>query len=293
MSIETVEEALRGASFRLRQAAVDNPRREAELLLAWATGKKPLELLLDRDLPLIEEGAASFNKAVARRCSGEPLAYITGEKEFYGMSFAVNPHVLVPRPETEFVVEAALQWAQRRNLASGKGVFAADMGTGSGVLAITLACRLPAAEVWAVDISGDALRVAAQNAERHGASERINWHCGDFFQALKPLNPPPRFNLVVGNPPYVPAPNLPSLPVTVRDFEPLLALNGGRDGLAAYRALLAGLPRHMLSPGLLALEIGAGQAGALEALCLETGLFESITFQRDYQGWLRVLLSLF
>ncbi len=293
MPVETVEEALQRASFCLRNAYIDNPRREAELLLTWVTGCKPLQLLMERQVLLPGDAASAFWGAVTRRCKGEPLAYITGEKEFFGLSFYVDRNVLVPRPETEFVVETALQWVETRDFPSGKGINAIDLGTGSGILAVALAHMLPDARVWAIDLSEKALTVAAQNAKRHGVSRQITWCCGDYFQALEKLNPYPRFNLVVGNPPYVRSQVLAGLSATVRDFEPALALDGGEDGLAGFRALLRDFPRYLKSPGLLALEIGAGQSEALESMCHETNLFRSITFQRDYQGWPRVLLGLF
>jgi release factor glutamine methyltransferase len=293
MPVETVEEALQRASFCLRNAQVENPRKEAELLLTWVTKRQPLQLLLEQKCLLPGDAAVAFWDAVTRRGHGEPMAYITGEKEFFGLIYKVNPNVLVPRPETEFVVEAALEWAETHSGLSGLGIEAVDLGTGSGILAVTLAQRLPAARIWAIDLSEKALKVAAENAGRHGVSRQITWCCGDFFQALERFNPHPRFNLLIGNPPYVRSQAIAALPAAVKDFEPALALDGGEDGLAAYRALLRDFPRYLLSPGLLALEIGAGQAEALENLCLELNLFRSITFRLDYQGWPRVLLGLF
>jgi len=293
MSVETMEEALQRASFCLRNAQIDNPRREAELLLAWVIRRKPLQLLFERTHILSGDAATAFEEAVTRRCSGEPLAYITGEKEFFGLSFNVDPNVLVPRPETEFVLEAALEWVETRKFPFGRGISAVDLGTGSGILAVTLAHRLPEARIWAIDISEKALKVAAQNAACHSVSRQIVFCRGSYFQALKQLKPSPRFNLVVGNPPYVRSQDLATLLASVRDYEPALALDGGEDGLAGYRTLLRDFPRYLKSPGLLALEIGAGQAETLEGICRELNLFRSIAFRRDYQGWPRVLLGLF
>jgi len=293
MNAVTVEEALRRAFFFLKKAQIENPRQEAELLLAWSTGQKPLQLLLERGRMVPKEALAVFIKAVARRCKDEPLAYITGEKEFFGLAFAVNPHVLIPRPETEFVAEAALEWAEADNMFSSEGILALDLGTGSGALAITLACRLPKARVWAVDISEEALSVAAINADRHNVARQITWCPGNFFQALDPLYPKPRFNLIVGNPPYICSRDMTLLPSTIKDFEPALALDGGEDGLDGYRAIIRGLADYMLSPGLLALEIGAGQYQSVEKICRKAKLFHSVTFCRDYRGWPRVALAPF
>ena len=144
-----------------------------------------------------------------------------------------------------------------------------------------------------MDISEKALKVAIQNAERHGVAERITWCCGSYFQALHKLSSYPRFNLVVGNPPYVQSQAMATLPVTVKDFEPALALDGGEDGLAGYRAILQDLPCHIQSPGLLALEFGVGQYEPLLEICRATNLFQDISYQRDYQGWPRVLIGYF
>ncbi len=292
MTNETVEEALQRASFSLRKAGLEAPRVESELLLAWAAGWERVSVYLKSAELLPREVELIFYEGVRRRQQGEPFAYITGKKEFYGFEYGVDRRVLIPRPETEFIVEAALQWADGQGFAGGDGITALDLGSGSGALAVTLSLLLPRSLFYAVDISEEALQVAAENASRHGVSDRVKLLHSDFFQAIGSLKPEPCFNLVVSNPPYINHKDLSSLPETVKDFEPRLALDGGEDGLDAYRRILEGLPRYIQSRCFVALEIGAGQQKAVEALCLNSGLFRSIKFRRDYSGRLRVMEGL-
>lgn len=287
--IITIEEALRRASFRLRQAGIEQPRDEAEILLAHLQGWDRLKLFLERSAALTGGFAATFWAAVERRARGEPSAYITGEKEFYGLSFAVNGEVLIPRPETELLVDAVLEWARNQ-----KGdICGVDLGCGSGNLAVTLAYHLPEASFYAVDLSAGALQLAEANAVRHGVRERVHFFRGDYLDVFSGKQPPPLFNLVVSNPPYLRTSELESLPATIRDYEPPLSLNGGSDGLAAYRSILSLLPRFLRAPGLMALEIGSTQGGALLSLCRKRALFHTLTLQHDYQDLPRVLIGLF
>lgn len=292
MAAITVAEALKRAFRQFSEAGVENPRQEAEILLARVTGWERLTVLLGRDRQLSVEQATAFRAAVKRRSLGEPLAYITGSQEFFGLTFKVDRRVLIPRPETEFIVEAALAWARQHHPA-GEGVHAVDLGTGSGNLAVTLARLLPGARFQAVDISIGALQVARQNAAAHGVAERISWRLGSYCKPFADLDPLPRFNLIVANPPYIAGHEMPALPLPVKAYEPHLALCGGAEGMDSYRCLLGGLGKHLEPPGLLVMEIGAGQAAAVRELCLGTGLFKTLAFRKDYQGWLRVLEAVF
>lgn len=292
MASETVGEALQRASLHLREAGIEGARTEAEIMLAHLLGSDRLRLCLEGDRELPARAGASFRAAVARRRQGEPLAYITGVKEFYGLKFAVNRHVLVPRPETELLVETAVEWIRAQGRPAGEGIYGIDLGTGCGNLAVTLASLLPQARFWACDLSAAVLRVAARNAAAHGVAGRIRWCRGSYFQALDALKPLPAFNLVVANPPYLTAAELDALPETIKHYEPRLALDGGSDGLRGYRLILAQLSRRLRVPALVAFEIGAGQAEAVTALCRATNLFYSVEVRRDYQGWPRVIRGL-
>ena len=251
----TIEAALQRASLCLREAGIEQPRDEAEILLAHLQGWNRLKLFLERSNFLDSDLVSAFRAAVERRARDEPSAYITGTKEFYGLSFAVNREVLIPRPETELLVDIVLEWA-RTQKGELRGV---DLGCGSGNLAITLAYHLPEASFYAVDLSTGALQLAETNAIRHGVRERVHFFQGDYLDAFSGTQPPPVFNLVVSNPPYLRSSELENLPVTIRDYEPPLSLNGGPDGLVAYRSILALLPRFLQAPGLMALEIGFTQ----------------------------------
>ena len=285
----TIEEALRKASFRLREAGIERARDEAEYLLLSLWEGDRLKLFLQRSALLESALAGAFRTAVERRARGEPLAYITGEKEFYGLNFTVNRKVLIPRPESELLVDAVLEWARPKKEAI-RGV---DLGCGSGNLVVTLAHHLPEARFYAVDLSPEALTLAEANARRHGVEKRVHFIRGDFLEAFTALEQPPRFNLIVSNPPYLRTEELERLPRTIREYEPSLALDGGPDGLEAYRNILAALPRFLRAPGMLALEIGATQKGALLSLCRGLSLFRRLTLQNDYQDLPRILTGLF
>ena len=248
------------------------PRTEARLLLASVLGV-PIESLIARpQQPVDSATAARFATLAARRARGEPVAYLLGEKEFYGRRFAVSPAVLVPRPETELLVELALP---RLRLRPAPNVL--DLGTGSGCIAITLALECPGATVVAVDRSADALAVARANARRLGAT--VEFLPGDWFEAVGG-----RFDLIVANPPYVAAadPHLAGLL-----HEPQHALSAGADGLADLRRIVGGAPAHLKLGGTLAVEHGHDQGAAVRALFARAG-FAGIETHRDLAGIERV-----
>lgn len=285
----TIEEALRKASFRLREAGIERARDEAELLLLSLQGWDRLKLFLQRSAFLESALAGAFWAAVERRARNEPLAYIAGVKEFYGLDFTINRAVLIPRPESELLVDAVLEWARTKNEAI-RGV---DLGCGSGNIVVTLAYHLPEACFYAVDLSPEALTLAEANARRHGVERRVHFLQGDFLDAFPAAEKAPLFNLIVSNPPYLQTAELEKLPPTIRDYEPSLALNGGPDGLDAYRSILEALPRFLQAPGMMALEIGSTQGPALLSLCRRRSLFHRLTLQNDYQALPRVLTGLF
>lgn len=285
----TIEGALRRASSRFTESGIEQPRDEAEILLANLMGWNRLELFLERFSPLGKDLAPAFEKVVERRAGGEPAAYIIGSKEFYGLEFAVNREVLIPRPETELLVDAILEWVRGR----AGDICGIDLGSGSGNLVITLAYHLPHALFYAVDLSTGALRLAAANAARHGVSAQIRFCQGDYFAALSQVEPPPRFNLVTANPPYLSTAEMEALPPAIRYYEPRLALDGGPDGLNAYRTILSAMPGYVQGPGLMVLEIGSAQGADILSLCRHSTLFHKLTLLRDYRDYPRVLLGSF
>lgn len=283
-----IREVLKESSFCLRQAGLEHPLEEAEIMLAHLLGMDRLQLLLKGDEPLPLEVEGTFKQAVMRRSAGEPLAYITGEKFFYGYRYIVNKGVLIPRPETELIVERALHWAERMPREKCDSIRAVDLGTGSGILAVTLALVLNTESMWAIDCSKNALKTAKLNASLHNVEERICFAQGHYLEALQEIKPLPLFNLVVANPPYVQSDQLSTLPDTVKNYEPVAALNGGADGLDGYRAILSKLFLHVCTPAIVLFEIGAGQKDAVEALCLESGLFDAVSWTYDLAGYPRV-----
>ena len=287
-TVTTIEEALRGASFNLRKAGVSQSRAEAEMLLAFCLKQSRLQLKLQQEDILEAANLKSFNAFVQRRCNGEPFAYIKGSKEYYGRNFIVNPAVLIPRPETEMIIDLALKACSLINRSSGRVVNCLDLGTGSGVLAITMATEIERIKIWAVDISKKSLLIAEQNARVMKVSDKITFCRGSYFDALVGLNHP-RFDLIVSNPPYISKYELAELPQSIKNYEPVQALFGGEDGLDGYRQILAGVPGQINMPGALILEIGALQQKAVEELCRKTGLFKTVTTHLDLSGRPRVI----
>ena len=276
VGIPTVGAALRAATARLAEAGVAEPRADAEVLLAHALGTSRAGVVAHARDPLGAPAAARFAALLARRAGREPVAQLVGEREFWSLPFAVDRRVLVPRPESELVVETALALAPaaRRVL---------DVGTGSGALAVALARELPRAGVVALDRSAEALAVARANVARLAPRVRlVRADLGAPFAAAS-------FDLVVSNPPYVATAALAELAPEVREHEPRLALDGGPDGLDSLRALLAEVPRVLVAGGWLVLEMGAGQAAAVTRAADARGCWCGARILRDAAGIERVL----
>jgi release factor glutamine methyltransferase len=257
------------------------PRLDAELLAAHSLGIRRLDLYLQFDRPLDDAELAPIRALLRRRAAGEPIAYIVGEREFYGRAFAVSPAVLIPRPETELLVERALVWLREGGGDPlGAGLRAADLGTGSGCIAVTLACEAPGLEVAAGDVSGDALDVARGNARRHGVEEKVSFARGPWWGPFGDL----AVDLLVSNPPYVSDTELDGLMRDVRDHEPRAALAAGDDGLTAYRELLAGAPAHLRPQGVVLLEIAPPRRDAVVGLVGATWSAARIEVHDDLAG---------
>lgn len=254
----TVGEALRWAA---RQVRAPQPRLAAEVLLAHVLGLSRASLLAHPERTLTEAEAAAFARLVARSAQGEPMFYLIGEREFYGMPFKVTPAVLIPRPETEHLVDAALEWARSRAYRHYGPLCFADIGTGSGCIAVALAVYLPNSHGYATDLSEEALAVARENAARHGVSHRLTFLQGDLCTPL-----PEPVDLLVANLPYVARAEWEALDPAIRNYEPALALDGGADGLEVIRRFLAQAPQVLRPMGAVFLEIGAGQGAAVTAL---------------------------
>jgi release factor glutamine methyltransferase len=256
-------------------------RLDAELLLGTVLRKNRAWLLAHGEDALPETAIPQLAEWVERRSFGEPMQYILGETEFYGLSLRVTRDVLIPRPETELVVEKALASA-----GAFHGPRIVDVGTGSGAIAIALAHTLAKAAVTATDISGDALTLARENANQNGVQERVRFFAGDLLAPVAGE----QFEIVVSNPPYVASADRDSLAVEVRDYEPAQALFAGEDGLAIYRRLIPAAHAVLVPGGWIVLEIGYGQEAGVRALLHEAG-FETIEVAADLQGIPRVALA--
>ena len=270
----TIAEILKAASTRLRLESVSNDLLDAQTLLAFSLGRDRIWLIVNYREPISEDVRKGYEALIERRAAGEPLQYITGRQEFFGLDFEVTPAVLIPRPESELIVEEVIRLVSDEEWLSPLIV---DVGTGSGCLAIAIAREIPEAEIIAIDISGEALEVARRNASRNVLADRISFVEGDL---LDPLTG--RSHIIVSNPPYISAAEMADLQREVRDWEPQTALTDHGDGLGFYRRLLADAPRHLLPGGYLICEIGYGQAEAIRTLT-DPERWE-LRFLNDLQG---------
>jgi release factor glutamine methyltransferase len=265
------------------QAGLDSPRLCAEILLSHALRCPRISLYTRYDTVPGEGELAVFRDAVRQAAAGKPIAYLTGTKEFFSLEFEVTPDVLIPRPETEILVERAIDLVRR---GGGGPPALADIGTGSGCVAVCLARYLPEARVAASDLSAAALEVARRNASRHGVAERIEFRAGDLLAPWS--DPPQQFDVLVSNPPYVSDRDAAALPRNVRDYEPRVALLAGPDGLDVIRRLLAEAPARLRPGAAVLIEIAYDQSAALRALLAE-GPWGDVVFFKDGGGHERVV----
>lgn len=276
MPAEALKPLLDEATARLKAAGCETPALDARLLLQAAAGVSREEIILAPQRMVPDEAVASFRAFIGRRASREPVSRILGWREFYGRSFRVTPDTLDPRPDTETLVEAALALMP-------EGARLLDLGTGTGCIAITLLAERPGASGVAVDVSPAALAVAAENASRLGVADRLTLEAGSWFGPVSG-----RFDIIVSNPPYIPAVDIAGLSPDVRNFDPALALVGGADGLDPYRAIAAEAPGHMAQGAHVLVEIGAGQAPDVEAIFAAEG-FAAASRHADLGGHVRCL----
>ena len=283
-SVWTIMKILNWTKQYFEAKGVENPRLDAEVLLCAVLKCQRITLYVDFERPLSEEELATYREYVRRRGNFEPLAYILGERAFMRNTFKVNKATLVPRPETELLVESLVRIAP---LLKREGdVKILDIGTGSGAIIVSLLDYLPNAKGVGVDISVDALIVAKENSEKIGVTGRIGFVRSDVFSKL-PLEK--KFDVIVSNPPYIPAGDIAGLDKDVQQ-EPRGALDGGADGLDFYRRITAEAMDHMAEEGVLAFEIGIGQAAAVQQLCLDAG-FVKTAVRKDYAGIERMVFA--
>ena len=264
------------------------PLPDAEVLLAHVLTLPRLHIYIDAHRPISPSQQQVYLDCLRRRIRGEPVQYITGKQEFHSLDFEVTPHVLIPRPESELLVDGAVRWGKHWARQNGASRFRClDVGTGSGNLGISLLQELPDCTAFAIDSSMAAIRVARRNALRLGVDDRWQGLCGDLVGPLRPGSP--RFAVCLANLPYVTDAEWQLLPAHIREYEPAAALMGGTDGLDLIRRLISAAPEVLSAPGTLLLEVGWQQADAVERLMRQTPQFQVTGRYRDFAGIERVV----
>ena len=281
----TVLKLLQWTTDYFQRNNVPEPRTSAEVLLAHVLAEDRLFLYLNYDRPMETSELEAYRACIKRRLGGEPNQYITGLQEFWSLPLRVSSDVLIPRPETEVLVEAVLEFLAKAD----PNVNILDLGTGSGAIAIALARELPAAIIVAADLSMAALRLAQENAKSNQVDEKIFFVCGDMFGAIPGGSQ--KFKVVVSNPPYVSDAEILELPQEIRNFEPHHALEGGPDGLTAIRRIIAEAPTVLSPAGALIMEMGADQAESVSALVTDSQHYGNYRIVQDYSGLDRVLVA--
>jgi release factor glutamine methyltransferase len=271
----TLGEAVRRASKALADAAIEPAPREARILVAAASRRPSIDLIADAEAPLDAASARRLAEFLERRTRREPISRILGERDFYGRTFELSSATLDPRPDSETVIEAALEILKEEGLYA-EPIRILDIGTGSGCLVVTLLAELPSAFGLATDISASALKTALRNAQRHGVADRLVLRQADALEEVEG-----RYNLIVSNPPYIPSEEIPLLDEEVRRFDPKTALDGGPDGLEIFRRIVSGLSEALddeAAPAWALFEVGAGQAGDVAAILARSGFAQSRTW---------------
>lgn len=282
--VRRVSAVLRQAAQRLISRGIKRGALDAEILLGHVLGAAREQLVIAANAPLDDADAWAYENLLLRRLEREPTAYITGKREFWSLDFHVTPDVLIPRPETELLVEIVLTLAKQ----SPPAPRIVDLGTGSGAVAVALASELTSAEIIATDVSAEGLAVAARNAVRNDLAGRIRFVQGDLFAALEPEQ---RVDLIVSNPPYIRRSDIDTLEPEVSRWEPRGALDGGLDGLDYYRRIAAQAFRYLAPNGALAVEIGAGMGQAVAALFQDAAECAAVNTYNDYAGIERVVVA--
>jgi len=283
----TVRRILEWTTTYFTRKNVHAPRLSAELLLAHVLGAPRIRLYTDYERVLAEQQLATMRALVQRAVEEEPIEYLTGRAHFFNLEFEVNRDVLIPRPDTETLVENVLQLA--RNQAGFEAPRVLDLCTGSGCVAAAIAHHLKAAVVVATDVSEPAVALARRNVERLGLAGRVTVERGDLFEPVSKLPDPLPFDLIVANPPYIPTAQVETLDRSVRDYEPLGALDGGIDGLVLHRRILKEAPARLVPGGRVFLEIAFDQGEPATQVAMEYPQFEDVRLLKDYGGRDRVL----
>lgn len=284
----TILRLLEWTTSYFKKHGIESPRAGAEILLAHSLGLRRIDLYLRYDQPLVADELGHFKALIKRRADREPVAYIVGTKEFWSIELTVTPDVLIPRPETECLVEAALTFLPETGEADTdfQPLNVLDLGTGSGAIIMALAKERPGHFFAAADISPSALAIAAQNACNHHLEDKIAFFCADWLTSIKDSRPV--FDLIVSNPPYIRSHDMAGLAPEINRYEPQKALDGGTDGLDQVRLIVAGAGNHLKPSGHLLLEIGYDQKDDVKKIVEQQGGYGRIDFISDYAGLDRV-----
>ncbi len=287
MQTWTIQKLLNWTAKYLTGKGVDSPRLSAELLLGDVAGLKRIELYTHFDKPVTKEQLDRLRDLVKRAGQQEPIAYLTGKTEFYSLELNITADCMIPRPETELLVERAIEFLRKR---TGKQ-FVCDLCTGSGCIAAAIAKNFPDADIIATDISDAALNIAAKNVEKHQLGDRINLLCGDLFEPILPQLDIDRFDLIVCNPPYVSSDEFEKLGKNVKDYEPRSALFAGDDGLDVYRRIIDKVEQFLRPDAALMLEIGYSQGQPVRELLEQAGCFSEVTIEKDFHNNDRITIA--
>ncbi|MCF6154830.1 MAG: peptide chain release factor N(5)-glutamine methyltransferase [Candidatus Brocadia sp.] len=285
----TVSSLVQWASKMLQMHGVDSPRLDAEVILSYLLGCKRIDLYVNPEKPVENTIVISYQKAVRRRAQRVPLQYITNHAEFMSLDFYVDERVLIPRPETELLVEAVLKRSQI--LSQENKIIVVDIGVGSGNIAITLAKKLEKARIFAIDISPNALAVARINAQRHEVLDKITFLCGDIFKPLEGYGIESKVNFIVSNPPYISSDEFNTLQKEVRDYEPYAALVSSQDGLHMFKRIISQANTWLKPGSFIIFEVGEKQAQQVAWLFEKTGCFKKPECMKDYQHIYRIVIA--
>jgi release factor glutamine methyltransferase len=283
----TLAEAIYKAAQKFSEHGISNPRLDAEVLLSHVLKKDRAWLITHISDPLDNGTVKLFESVIDRRTRREPLQYITGMQEFWGLEFIVTSDVLIPRPETELLVETALKIMQ----SASRQATIIDLCTGSGCVAVSMAKEIGNARIFATDKSNRALAVARENARRHDVSDRIRFLEGDLYEPLEELDIRGQADIITANPPYIRSGDLPMLQPEVRDYEPKIALIAGPEGIEIQQRVLATSPEFLKKHGALIMEMGMGQAEELKRMVAETGAYSTQEILKDLAGIDRVIVA--
>ena len=281
-----IRETVAKAAEQLKKAEIGTPRLDAEVLLCHLLQQERTYLIVNGTMELEEEVLTSYFSMVEKRAEGMPVQYITGRKEFMGLNLQVNEHVLIPRADTETMVESAIETLMQKKTGVGGNFSVLDLCCGSGAIGVSIASYMPKVKVTATDISEMALAVARANAEEQKVKKQMKFLQGDLFEPLKKKD---KFDVIISNPPYIKTHTIDALQKEIRNYEPRLALDGGEDGLNFYRRIVPEAVIHLKKNGVLYLEIGYDQGAAMKQMLEASDLYKNIAILHDLEGFDRIV----